>query len=75
MRNANSLVVLGNIDADHILGLQSFPTSNEAVTDNHYQAAFGDKGANQVVATGRSDANIAFIARISDGSTDKSVRQ
>lgn len=62
MQNAGSLVVLGSINADHILNLQSFPTPGETVTGNHYQVAFGGKGANQAVAAGRSGANIAFIA-------------
>ena len=62
MQNAGSLVVLGSINADHILNLQSFPTPGETVTGNHYQVAFGGKGVNQAVAAGRSGANIAFIA-------------
>ncbi len=37
MQNAGSLVVLGSINADHILNLQSFPTPGETVTGNHYQ--------------------------------------
>ena len=56
MQNAGSLVVLGSINADHILNLQSFPTPGETVTGNHYQVAFGGKGANQAVAAGRSRA-------------------
>ena len=70
MQNAGSLVVLGSINADHILNLQSFPTPGETVTGNHYQVAFGGKGANQAVAAGRSGANIAFIACTGDDSID-----
>lgn len=75
MQNAGSLVVLGSINADHILNLQSFPTRGETVTGNHYQVAFGGKGANQAVAAGRSGANIAFIACTGDDSIGESVRQ
>lgn len=75
MQNAGSLVVLGSINADHILNLQSFPTPCETVTGNHYQVAFGGKGANQAVAAGRSGANIAFIACTGDDSIGESVRQ
>ena len=75
MQNAGSLVVLGSINADHILNLQSFPTPGETVTGNHYQVAFGGKGANQAVAAGRSGANIAFIACTGDDSIGESVRQ
>ena len=62
MKTAGNLVVLGSINADHILNLNSFPTPGETVTGSHYQVAFGGKGANQAVAAGRSGANIAFIA-------------
>ena len=57
MQNAGSLVVLGSINADHILNLQSFPTPGETVTGNHYQVAFGGKGANQAVAAGVETAD------------------
>lgn len=62
MKTAGNLVVLGSINADHILNLETFPTPGETVTGNQYQVAFGGKGANQAVAAGRSGANIAFIA-------------
>lgn len=50
MKTAGNLVVLGSINADHILNLNSFPTPGETVTGSHYQVAFGGKGANQAVA-------------------------
>ncbi|EHI4387522.1 ribokinase [Salmonella enterica] len=66
MKTAGNLIVLGSINADHILNLESFPTPGETVTGSHYQVAFGGKGANQAVAAGRSGANIAFIACTGD---------
>ena len=54
MKTAGNLVVLGSINADHILNLESFPAPGETVTGNQYQVAFGGKGANQAVAAGRS---------------------
>ncbi|XTZ40644.1 ribokinase [Salmonella enterica] len=62
MKTAGRLVVLGSINADHILNLDTFPAPGETVTGTHYQVAFGGKGANQAVAAGRSGADIAFIA-------------
>jgi ribokinase len=41
MKTAGKLVVLGSINADHILNLDAFPTPGETVTGNHYQVAFG----------------------------------
>ncbi|HCF4815035.1 TPA: ribokinase, partial [Pseudomonas aeruginosa] len=49
MKTAGNLVVLGSINADHILNLESFPAPGETVTGNQYQVAFGGKGANQAV--------------------------
>lgn len=50
-----------------------FLLRGETVTGNHYQVAFGGKGANQAVAAGRSGANIAFIACTGDDSIGESV--
>ncbi|SAA50178.1 ribokinase [Enterobacter hormaechei] len=75
MKTAGNLVVLGSINADHILNLETFPTPGETVTGNQYQLAFGGKGANQAVAAGRSGANIAFIACTGDDDTGERVRK
>ncbi len=55
MKTAGKLVVLGGINADHILNLDAFPTPGETVTGHHYQVAFGGKGANQAVAAGAAE--------------------
>ncbi|HEE0119638.1 TPA: ribokinase [Citrobacter gillenii] len=75
MKTAGNLVVLGSINADHIINLNSFPTPGETVTGSHYQVAFGGKGANQAVAAGRSGANIAFIACTGDDDIGERVRK
>lgn len=75
MKTAGNLVVLGSINADHILNLESFPAPGETVTGNQYQVAFGGKGANQAVAAGRSGANIVFIACTGDDDTGERVRK
>lgn len=66
------LVVLGSINADHILNLEQFPRPGETVIGEQYSVAFGGKGANQAVAAGRSGADIAFIACV--GEDDISTR-
>ncbi|WP_435928416.1 ribokinase [Dryocola sp. BD613] len=73
MKTKGSLVVLGSINADHILNLEHFPTPGETVTGQEYQLAFGGKGANQAVAAGRSGADIAFIACVGDDDTGSRV--
>lgn len=75
MKSTKKLVVLGSINADHILNLESFPTPGETVTGQHYQVAFGGKGANQAVAAGRSGADIAFIACTGDDDIGERVRR
>lgn len=69
------LVVLGSINADHILNIEQFPQPGETVRGNHYQVAFGGKGANQAVAAGRSGADITFIACVGDDSTGQNVKK
>lgn len=73
MKSTGKLVVLGSINADHILNLEHFPTPGETVTGQGYQVAFGGKGANQAVAAGRSGAEIAFIACVGDDDTGSRV--
>jgi ribokinase len=73
MKTKGKLVVLGSINADHILNLEHFPTPGETVTGQEYQVAFGGKGANQAVAAGRSGAGIAFIACVGDDDTGSRV--
>ena len=75
MKTAGKLVVLGSINADHILNLENFPRPGETVTGSQYQVAFGGKGANQAVAAGRSGANIAFIACTGNDDTGERVRK
>ncbi|MDY0973122.1 ribokinase [Siccibacter turicensis] len=74
-KTAGKLVVLGSINADHILNLPAFPAPGETLTGSHYQVAFGGKGANQAVAAGRSGADIAFIACVGDDDIGERVCQ
>ncbi|QZN95870.1 ribokinase [Symbiopectobacterium purcellii] len=69
------LVVLGSINADHILNLTHFPQPGETVIGKQYQVAFGGKGANQAVAAGRSGANIAFIAGVGEDDIGARIRE
>ncbi|WP_227732746.1 ribokinase [Yersinia proxima] len=68
------LVVLGSINADHILNIEQFPRPGETVIGKQYKVAFGGKGANQAVAAGRSGANIAFIACVGEDDIGDRVR-
>lgn len=69
------LVVLGSINADHILNVEHFPRPGETLVGKHYTVAFGGKGANQAVAAGRSGADIDFLACTGDDSIGERIRQ
>ncbi|MEG3133459.1 ribokinase [Rouxiella sp. T17] len=69
------LVVLGSINADHVLNVRQFPQPGETVMGSHYNVAFGGKGANQAVAAGRSGADISFIACVGSDDIGERVRQ
>ncbi|GAB2945921.1 ribokinase [Hafnia psychrotolerans] len=64
--DTGKLVVLGSINADHILNIEQFPQPGETVIGKQYTVAFGGKGANQAVAAGRAGADISFIACVGE---------
>ncbi|AUC42834.1 Ribokinase [Dickeya solani RNS 08.23.3.1.A] len=72
---SGKLVVLGSINADHILNLAQFPRPGETVIGKQYGVAFGGKGANQAVAAGRSGADIEFIACVGADDIGERIRQ
>jgi ribokinase len=69
------LVVLGSINADHVLNIRQFPQPGETVMGSHYNVAFGGKGANQAVAAGRSGADVSFIACVGSDDIGERVRK
>ncbi|CAH0536095.1 ribokinase [Vibrio marisflavi] len=62
----NKLVVLGSVNADHVLQVPSFPRPGETLHGANYQVIPGGKGANQAVAAARLQADVGFIASIGD---------
>ncbi|MBL4830607.1 MAG: ribokinase [Aliivibrio sp.] len=62
----NKLVVLGSVNADHVLQVSSFPRPGETLHGHSYQIIAGGKGANQAVAAARLKADVAFIACVGD---------
>ncbi|HIF9317842.1 TPA: ribokinase [Photobacterium damselae] len=69
----NKLVVLGSVNADHVLQVASFPRPGETLHGNSYAVIPGGKGANQAVAAARLGADIAFIACVGDDSFGHSM--
>ena len=64
--NARKLIVLGSVNADHVLQLDDFPRPGETVVGHGYQVLPGGKGANQAVAAARLGADVGFIACVGD---------
>ncbi|EHC07115.1 ribokinase [Shewanella baltica OS625] len=62
----SQLVVLGSVNADHVVQVPSFPRPGETLTASGYQVIAGGKGANQAVAAARLGADVAFIACVGD---------
>lgn len=62
----NKLVVLGSVNADHVLQVPTFPRPGETLHGRNYQVIPGGKGANQAVAAARLKADIGFIACVGD---------
>lgn len=62
----NQLVVLGSVNADHVLQVPTFPRPGETLHGRNYQVIPGGKGANQAVAAARLKADIGFIACVGD---------
>ncbi|WP_070971777.1 ribokinase [Vibrio sonorensis] len=62
----NKLMVLGSVNADHVLKVPSFPRPGETLHGHDYQVISGGKGANQAVAAARLQADTGFIACVGD---------
>lgn len=70
----NRLVVLGSVNADHVLRVPHFPRPGETLTGHGYQIVPGGKGANQAVAAARLGAPVSFIARVGDDAIGRQMR-
>lgn len=58
------LMVLGSINADHVISVPYFAKPGETLTGYNYHIAYGGKGANQAVAAARLGGNVGFIGCI-----------
>ncbi|CCO46407.1 ribokinase [Vibrio nigripulchritudo SOn1] len=71
----SKLVVLGSVNADHVLQVPSFPRPGETLHGRNYQVIPGGKGANQAVAAARLNADIGFIACVGDDAFGLNIRK
>ncbi|OED41526.1 ribokinase [Endozoicomonas sp. (ex Bugula neritina AB1)] len=59
-----TILVLGSVNADHVLKVSSFPRPGETITGSGYEIIPGGKGANQAVACARLGGKTRFKACI-----------
>ena len=62
------MIVLGSVNANHVLQVPYFPRPGETLMGRNYQVIPGGKGANQAVAAARLGADIGFIACVGSDS-------
>lgn len=68
-----SILVIGSINADHVLQVPQFAKPGETVTGHSYRVFAGGKGGNQAVACARSGGNTRFLACAGDDDFARSV--
>jgi ribokinase len=61
-----SVVVLGSLNVDLVLGVQSLPVEGETVLGGTLHEHVGGKGANQAVAAARLGASVHLVGRVGD---------
>lgn len=71
----SQLVVLGSVNADHVLQIPQFPRPGETLQGRNYQVIAGGKGANQAVAAARLKAKVRFIAYVGDDAFGSQICQ
>ncbi len=59
-----SVVVVGSLNADHVLDVERRPRAGETVTNGVLRTYPGGKGANQAVAAARAGACVSMIGKI-----------
>lgn len=69
------IVVLGSINADHVVKVAQFPAPGETCHAHDYQLIPGGKGANQAVACARLNAKTHFISAIGNDDVGRSMKQ
>ncbi|MBD1556351.1 ribokinase [Vibrio sp. S9_S30] len=71
----NGIVVLGSINADHVLQVAAFPRPGETLKGRNYRVIAGGKGANQAVTAVRLGADTHFIACVGDDPFGLGIRK
>ena len=71
-----SVVIVGSVNADLVVSVQSLPKAGETVTGGTFARHGGGKGANQAVAAARAGAREAIVGAVgADDLGDEALRE
>jgi ribokinase len=71
-----SVVIVGSVNADLVVSVQSLPKAGETVTGGTFARHGGGKGANQAVAAARAGARVAMVGAVgADDLGDEALRE
>jgi ribokinase len=64
MSGAPQLIVIGSLNTDLVVRVESLPRPGETITGGSFEMAGGGKGANQAVAAARAGASVAMVGAV-----------
>jgi ribokinase len=64
MSDAPQLLVIGSLNTDLLVRVESLPGPGETITGGSFEMAGGGKGANQAVAAARAGASVALVGAV-----------
>jgi len=70
----DSILVVGSINMDMVIRVQTMPAPGETVLGGGFQTSFGGKGANQAVAVARLGGTCRLIAAVGDDEFGPALR-
>jgi ribokinase len=70
-----SVVVVGSVNVDLVVLVDSLPGRGETVSGGTFTRAFGGKGANQAAAAARLGASVRFIGMVGDDDFGRASRE
>lgn len=71
----SNVLVIGSINYDTTITVDRIPDSGETIKSTGIECHYGGKGANQAVASARSDAATDFIAALGDDNAGKELKR
>src|SRR5689334_1539199 len=74
MTDGPRVVVVGSVNEDHVLLVESLPTSGETVMALGSSRSSGGKGANQAVAAARAGASTHLVAALGSDASSHRLR-